>query len=99
VAVTSALDQLTEETGITAEFTNTTGAELSRLRVIWILRDAAGQLIDISSFSSRFNDPVADGGKQVSNYHFGFMAPTLAYCLEKGLAGGSAECLVFAVTH
>ncbi len=97
VEVTSALDQLNEETGITAEFTNNTGAEISRLRVVWILRDAAGQLIDISSFSSRFNEPVADGAKQVSNYHFGFMGPTLAYCLEKGLAEGSAECHIFSV--
>lgn len=99
VTLISALDQLNEEEGIMAEYINNTGAELSSARTVWILRDEAGKLIDIIVFRSNFQEPLADGAKNTANYYFGFMTPTLADSLEKGLAKGSAVCLVYAIVE
>ena len=95
-AVITPLDQIVEEEGITAEFSNNTGKEIQRVRVVWILRDESGKLIDLMCFTSNFPSPIADGAKGESRYSFGWMTPSLAECLEQGLEQGSAQCLVFA---
>ncbi len=96
-AVITPLDQINEEEGILAEYTNNTGAELAGVRVAWVLRDEAGKLIDVLIYNSRFQEPIADGAKGEAIYYFGMMAPSLAECLKKGLDKGSAACLVYAI--
>ena len=96
-AVITPLDQINEEEGILAEYTNNTGAELASARVVWVLRDEAGKLIDVLIYNSRFQEPIADGAKGEAIYYFGMMAPSLAECLKKGLDKGSAACLVYAI--
>ncbi|NLX83189.1 MAG: hypothetical protein GXZ04_05165 [Clostridiales bacterium] len=95
--VITPLDQIDEEKGIVAEYTNNTGKPLKRVRVVWILRDESGKLIDLITFLTNFMEPLAKGAQSESGYPFGWMTPTLAECLDMGLANGSAQCLVFAI--
>lgn len=96
-AVITPLDQINEEEGLLAEYTNNTGAGLASVRVAWVLRDEAGKLIDVLIYRSKFQEPLADGAKSEAGYYFSWMTPSLADCLEKGLDKGSAACLVFAI--
>ena len=95
--VITPLDQIDEEKGIVAEYTNNTGKPLKRVRVVWILRDESDKLIDLITFLTHFMEPLAEGAQSESGYPFGWMTPTLAECLDMGLANGSAQCLVFAI--
>lgn len=97
VTLLSQLDQLSEDDGIKASVVNTSGAEINSYRQVWVLRDGEGKLIDISVTRGLLFAPVAAGESYEIAYFFDGWNPSLAYCLEKGLAEGSVLCLVFGI--
>ena len=97
VTLLTALDQLNEEEGIRASFVNNSDKEIVSYRQVWVLRDAQGQLIDITVSRAHLNAPIASDAGGEAVYYFGGWSPSLAYCLEKGLATGSVTCLLFGI--
>lgn len=95
VELISKLDELSEEADIQAQATKDSDESFERLNVLWLLRNAEGALIDVTTMTANLGGALEPGATADVWYTYGWLAPSLPYLLEKGLADGSVTVMAF----